>query len=229
MKNLSILTLLAILLVSCAPASTTVPVSTATDTPLPTATLTPEPTATFTPPPTATSTPTKTPIPAYDYHNIGFPLNVEHVVKFRKNFNCPTSYGDNSHDGNDIVVSTNDVPVLAVDDGRIEFVNFVNDSIGYEIRLVLGKDSSGKIVATHYVHLSESTVTDGEKVKKGDIIGYITKPLGGGRHLHFEIRIGEKPRYETKSDGAPGDEVDVTEILIKFMSDEKISSGCAWP
>jgi hypothetical protein len=49
MKNLSLLTLLAILLVSCAPGPTPAPVSTATNRPLPTATLTPEPTATPTP------------------------------------------------------------------------------------------------------------------------------------------------------------------------------------
>ena len=46
MKNLSILALLAILLVSCAPAATPVPTSMATYTPQPTATFTPEPTAT---------------------------------------------------------------------------------------------------------------------------------------------------------------------------------------
>lgn len=71
MKNLSILTLLCILLVSCAPVSTTLPVNTATITPLPKATLTLKPTATSTyrqePTQTLTATPkppTPTPIKA---------------------------------------------------------------------------------------------------------------------------------------------------------------------
>jgi hypothetical protein len=71
MKNLSLLTLLTILFVSCAPGPTPAPASGATDTLLSTATLTPEPTGTFTltatetPSPTNTPRPTKTPIPRY--------------------------------------------------------------------------------------------------------------------------------------------------------------------
>ena len=68
MKNLSILTLLAILLVSCAPESTAAPVHTATNVPLPalttafinTATKTPLPLATLTSVPIATFTPRPT-------------------------------------------------------------------------------------------------------------------------------------------------------------------------
>jgi hypothetical protein len=60
MKKLLILTLLAILLSSCAPASTPALISTATDTPLSTATFTPEPTVTLMPEPTMTFTPEPT-------------------------------------------------------------------------------------------------------------------------------------------------------------------------
>jgi hypothetical protein len=67
MKNLSLLTLLAILLVSCAPGPTPAPANAVADAPLPTATFTPEPTATFTPTvtvtPTNSPTPTETPVP----------------------------------------------------------------------------------------------------------------------------------------------------------------------
>jgi len=59
MKTQTIITLLAILLVSCAPVSTPAPISTPTDTPQPTETFTPEPTATSTPKPTVTPAPTQ--------------------------------------------------------------------------------------------------------------------------------------------------------------------------
>ena len=58
MKQLLLITLMAILLTSCAPAPG--PVSTATVPPAPTATQTPQPSATFTPAPTATPMPTST-------------------------------------------------------------------------------------------------------------------------------------------------------------------------
>lgn len=61
MKNLSILTLLSILLFSCTRVSTAVPTSTAINTPLPTATLTPNPTGTSAPEPTETLTATPAP------------------------------------------------------------------------------------------------------------------------------------------------------------------------
>lgn len=66
MKNLLIFILLAILLVSCAPASTTAPVSLATNKPLPTATFTPLATTTF------TLTPSNTPIPLVDLEGLLF-------------------------------------------------------------------------------------------------------------------------------------------------------------
>jgi murein DD-endopeptidase MepM/ murein hydrolase activator NlpD len=208
-----------------------------TDTPISIPTATPAftftPTNTNTPkpiPPTRTRTPTNTPT-LYNYHNIGFPLGVDDVVAFVKNYGCPTTYGDNTHDGNDIfVVNNREVPVMAVDDGRIAFAKFLGDQIGYEIRLVVGQDGSGKNVAIHYVHLTKSSVSNNQKVKKGDIIGYIGKPLGDEyRHLHFEVRIGDTPRHETESDDAPGDEVNVTEILIKFVPAQKVYDKCGGP
>jgi hypothetical protein len=61
MKTKSLIIVLTIVLVSCAPAST--PMPTMTDTPYPTATAIPEPTETYTPEPTVTPNPTKTPRP----------------------------------------------------------------------------------------------------------------------------------------------------------------------
>jgi len=91
MKNLSILSLLAIFLVSCAPASTAAPVSTAVDLP----TATPEPTATFTPEPTATPELFDVQVLAFwDYNGNGIfdggEPPIEGIVSKVSNFECTT-------------------------------------------------------------------------------------------------------------------------------------------
>jgi len=54
-------------------------------------------------------------------------------------------------------------------------------------------------VVTYYGHLSRSTVTPGEKVFQGEIIGYVghsgyTIPSGpAGCHVHFEVRGAKNP------------------------------------
>ena len=39
-----------------------------------------------------------------------------------------------------------------------------------------------------YGHTSEATVTEGQIVKPGELIGYSGTPPNGDSHLHFEIR-----------------------------------------
>jgi hypothetical protein len=161
MKNLSILTLLAILLVSCAPASTTVPVSTATNTPMPTATFTQEPTATFTPKPTKTLTatpkpptptptsppkPTKTPMPII-YVTLGSPFISEcgdGIPRIWSNdsFNAAGEHQFDDHHGHvDIFVPKGcnvnkySLEVLAIADGTVRQYSIGNNEYGYDITL----------------------------------------------------------------------------------------------
>jgi len=52
----------------------------------------------------------------------------------------------------------------------------------------------GGTITTHYLHLSKFLVTEGEKVKRGDVIGLVGKSGKAlGPHLHYEVRIGDKP------------------------------------
>jgi murein DD-endopeptidase MepM/ murein hydrolase activator NlpD len=47
---------------------------------------------------------------------------------------------------------------------------------------------------TDYAHLSEFNVRRGDKVKRGEVIGYIgNSGLSTGSHLHYEIRKNDKP------------------------------------
>ena len=78
--------------------------------------------------------------------------------------------------------------VLAPADGVVSYADFYN---GYG-RMIQIEHGGG--VSTRYGHLSGLTVTDGETVRKGQVIGYVG--LSGrstGPHLHYEVRIHDTP------------------------------------
>ena len=85
------------------------------------------------------------------------------------------------HKGLDFTADTG-TPVYATGDGVIKTayfsgsfgnVIFIDHSFGYE---------------TRYAHLSRFNVTRGQKIKRGDIIGFVgSTGLSGGPHLHYEV------------------------------------------
>jgi murein DD-endopeptidase MepM/ murein hydrolase activator NlpD len=51
---------------------------------------------------------------------------------------------------------------------------------------------NGKIFTTLYAHLEKSTVTTGQSIKKGELLGYMGNTGDSrGKHLHFEIHEGQ--------------------------------------
>ncbi|HLV00514.1 MAG TPA: M23 family metallopeptidase, partial [Acidobacteriota bacterium] len=49
-------------------------------------------------------------------------------------------------------------------------------------------------MSTRYGHLDRYTVESGQKVKKGDIVGYVgTTGRTTGPHLHYEVRLNSQP------------------------------------
>lgn len=79
-------------------------------------------------------------------------------------------------------------PILAPADGVVTYAGFYS---GYG-RLI--EIDHGNGITTRYGHLSGFTITDGQSVRRGQVIGYVG--LSGrstGAHLHYEVRIHDTP------------------------------------
>jgi murein DD-endopeptidase MepM/ murein hydrolase activator NlpD len=91
------------------------------------------------------------------------------------------------HNGVDIS-SAYGQAVIAPADGVIEFADFFG---GYGRAVVI---EHGRGISTRFGHLSGFAVTAGQRIHRGDIIGYVG--LSGrstGPHLHYEVRINDIP------------------------------------
>jgi murein DD-endopeptidase MepM/ murein hydrolase activator NlpD len=88
------------------------------------------------------------------------------------------------HPGLDISADQG-VPVHATADGTVESAAFDG---GYGNAVVL---AHGFSISTRYGHLSRFAVRPGQKVKRGDVIGYVgATGRVTGSHLHYEILFG---------------------------------------
>jgi len=91
------------------------------------------------------------------------------------------------HSGVDIS-STYGQAIVAPADGVVKFADFMG---GYGRAIIL---DHGHGITTRYGHLSTFAVIAGQRVQRGDTIGYVG--LSGrstGPHLHYEVRINETP------------------------------------
>ena len=80
-------------------------------------------------------------------------------------------------------------PVLAAADGLVTYSGRLGN-YGKAIRISHGSD-----VSTLYGHLQASTVTSGQYVQRGEIIGSVGNTgRSTGPHLHYEVRLNNKPR-----------------------------------
>jgi murein DD-endopeptidase MepM/ murein hydrolase activator NlpD len=91
------------------------------------------------------------------------------------------------HSGIDISAAYGQA-VIAPADGDVQVAAFMG---GYGRAIVL---NHGRGMTTRYGHLSSFAVTVGQRVHRGDTIGYVG--LSGrstGPHLHYEVRINDTP------------------------------------
>ena len=91
------------------------------------------------------------------------------------------------HKGIDIAGKVG-TPILSVEDGVV-VKSYFSTTYG---NVVFIKHPSNFV--TVYAHLNNRNVIVGQKIKQGQIIGRMGKTgQATGPHLHFELRIGEKP------------------------------------
>lgn len=96
------------------------------------------------------------------------------------------------HTGIDIV-SPRGTPVYAPGDATVKFTG-VKGQYGNVIIL-----DHGIGIRTEYQHLSEISVKKGEKLKKGQLIGKVGNTgKSTAPHLHYEIRVNDKPTDPVK-------------------------------
>lgn len=97
--------------------------------------------------------------------------------------NHPVIGGRRNHKGVDLAAPTG-TPIYATADGIVGRADWFS-SYGLFVRIEHGAD-----LETRYAHMSKLAVAAGERVKKGDIIGYVgSTGRSTGPHLHYEVRI----------------------------------------
>lgn len=91
------------------------------------------------------------------------------------------------HEGMDFTASTG-TEVYATGDGVVE--NVKSSYRGYGKRVIINHGFGYK---TRYAHLNDFTVRKGQKVKRGDVIGYVgNSGLSTAPHLHYEVEKGNE-------------------------------------
>jgi murein DD-endopeptidase MepM/ murein hydrolase activator NlpD len=79
-------------------------------------------------------------------------------------------------------------PVLAPADGTVTYSDYYN---GYGRMLQI---DHGNGISTRYGHLAGFAVSDGQSVRRGEVIAYVgLTGRSTGPHLHYEVRIHDTP------------------------------------
>lgn len=79
-------------------------------------------------------------------------------------------------------------PIVAPSDGVVRFANWRG---GYG--MFIDVDHGGGI-ETRYGHMSRLNVTAGQRVRAGDVLGFVgSTGLSTGPHLHYEVRVNGQP------------------------------------
>lgn len=116
------------------------------------------------------------------------------------------NFGDGGHTGTDIAASKG-TDVLAMADGEVKYVqswdgHTKTNMQSYGNMVIVYHPSTGS--ATYYAHLTDYSVSVGQKVKQGQVIGHVGSTGNStGNHLHVELRTGAKSAHYTygKGDG----------------------------
>ena len=108
------------------------------------------------------------------------------------------------HNGVDLYASSG-TPVLAVLDGVVEEAN-EKDKKGWGNQILIKHETEDGTYYTRYAHLKRMDVSEGERVSRGERIGYSGgaandpgKGNSDGPHLHFELLNSSKKPIDPES------------------------------
>ncbi len=122
-------------------------------------------------PTTGVSIPSRAPLAA-GYASSGFGLRTHPVLG-----------GTRAHKGIDLAAPTG-TPIYATADGTVGKAEWFS-SYGLFVALQHGGE-----LETRYAHMSRIAVAPGQRVRKGEVIGYVgSTGRSTGPHLHYEVRV----------------------------------------
>lgn len=117
-------------------------------------------------------------------------INPVELMRFSSHFGYrtdPFQGRRKNHKGVDIPGPVG-TPIFATADGIIGRAQWVS---GYGKYIEL---EHGNAIQTRYGHLSAMNVVSGQRVKQGDVIGFMgSTGRSTGSHLHYEVRIAGEP------------------------------------
>ena len=126
-----------------------------------------------------------TPIIPSDNRPFVMPVNGGRTSDFGPRIDPITKKSGTFHTGVDIAAATG-TPILAALDGTVSQAQRAG---GYGLLVVLEHDTT---LSTYYGHQSRFAVKAGQRVTRGQLIGYVgSTGRSTGPHLHFEVRSGE--------------------------------------
>lgn len=109
----------------------------------------------------------------------------------------PITGGPDFHSGLDVSADRG-TPVHATADGTVDFEGY-NGNYGNSIVITHGFG-----IATRFGHMSGFAVRQGQKVRRGDVIGYVgSTGRTTGPHLHYEILLNGQPINPLRILGRP--------------------------
>lgn len=122
-------------------------------------------------------------IPAADGFRPGMPVSRAAITSGFGRRSHPVLGGARMHSGVDLAAPLGS-PVVATMDGLVELAGW-NGGYGLAVRLA---HKGG--LETRFGHLSKITVSPGNEVRRGEVIGYVgSTGRSTGPHLHYEMRL----------------------------------------
>ena len=129
------------------------------------------------------------------------PVNFKYISSnFKKRRFHPVQKRWKAHRGTDYAAKTG-TPVVAAGDGKVIRAKYDK----YNGHHVFIQHGSG--IETKYIHFSKRAVKKGQRVKQGQVIGYVgSTGLAAGPHLHYEFLVNgvhRNPRTVKLPDAQP--------------------------